>query len=178
MRRHTRWLCIALIPAACIGYQWLVHALLVHADAASMRGALAALNGVPHALINLSLLGVFARTLAARREPLITGFARRIHGTVPVYIESYTRHVTQAWCVFFAAQILLSAGLFIFAALDIWSLFVNVLTLPLIVLMFVSEYGYRRVRFPNFSHVSIWQGIQAFVNPPPAAKAADARAQN
>ena len=177
MRRRARWLCIALIPAACIAYQWLVHTALLQSEGASLRGWLAALNGVPHALINLSLMGMFARTLTAGRVALITGYARRVHGPLPLCIESYTRHVTLAWCLFFGAQVTVSAILFLSAPLDTWSLFVNVLSLPLIVLMFVAEYGYRLARFPDFPHVSIWKGIQAFTTSRSAAETSDARPQ-
>jgi uncharacterized membrane protein len=158
-----RWLWIVLLPPACIAYQWLMHALIVEAETTSTRVVLALLNGVPHAAINIVLIWVFGRTLMRGREALITGFARRIHGTLPAYIESYTRRVTAAWCVFFAAQIILSALLFAVAPLETWSLFVNVLSFPVVVLMFVAEYLYRVARFPDHPHVSIWKGVQMFV---------------
>lgn len=178
MLRRARWLWIALIPAACVAYQWLVHSLIVQAEAASLRVLLAGLNGVPHAVINLALLVLFGKTLTGKREAIITGFARRVHGTIPAYIERYTRQVTQAWCLFFAAQIVLSAILLMSAPLETWSLFVNGLNAPLVALMFVTEYLYRIARFPNYPHVSIWTGIQAFVSHPRTAQATDARSQN
>ena len=46
------------------------------------------------------------------------------------------------------------------APLDVWSLFVNVLNVPLLVLMFGVEYGYRLLRHPNFPHASIMKGVQ------------------
>src|SRR4051794_12558693 len=94
------WLWIALVPPACIAYQWLVHALLTDAHSTSLRVSLALLNGIPHAAINGLMLWMFARTLRPPREPLITAFARRVHGTLPPHIERYTRHVTAMWCVF------------------------------------------------------------------------------
>lgn len=156
------WLWVTLAPAACIGYQWLVHAWIVDASTTNVRMALSILNGVPHAAINIVLMWVFGRTLVRGDVSLITGFARRVHGALPLYIESYTRRVTFAWCVFFAAQVIVSMILFSATSLETWSLFVNILSFPLIVLMFVAEYLYRIARFPDYPHVSIWKGIQLF----------------
>jgi uncharacterized membrane protein len=172
------WMWVAFVPAACIAYQWLVHALIVDASTTSVRLALSVLNGVPHAAINILLLGVFGRTLVRSREPLITGFARRVHGSLLPYIESYTRRVTVAWCVFFAAQAVASAILFASASLDTWSLFVNVLSFPLVVLMFIAEYLYRIARFPDHPHVSVWKGIQMFAEQGRDARPTEARSQN
>ena len=67
-----------------------------------------------------------------------------------------------AWCLFFAAQVLISALLFTAASLDTWSLFVNVLNLPLVALMFAAEYLYRVTRYRHFPHASIMKGVQMF----------------
>ena len=178
MRRRSHWLWIGLLPPACVAYQWLIHAMIVDASTTSVRLALSALNGVPHVAINIFLIWVFGRTLGGGREALITGFARRIHGTLPPYIESYTRRVTAAWCMLFAAQILLSAILFTWGSLGTWSLFVNVLSFPLVALMFVAEYLYRIVRFPDYPHVSIWKGIQMFVGHSRGSHSTEVRSQN
>lgn len=123
---------------------------------------LAAAYGIPHAAVYLSLLWFFGRTLAGGREPLITGFARRVHGSLPPEMAAYTRHLTLAWCVFFIAQPLTSAALLAWGTLDAWSLFVNVLNLPLVALMFAAEYLYRVTRYRHFPHASIMKGVQMF----------------
>jgi uncharacterized membrane protein len=125
---------------------------------------LAAMAALTHAGINLFMLWIFGRTLRAGREPLITGFARKVHGTLPAYIEAYTRRVTIMWCVFFVTQIVVSSALFAFATRDAWSLFVNMLSLPLVALMFVAEYAYRVVRYRTYEHASILKGIQMFAD--------------
>lgn len=169
---------IALPPAVCMAYQALVHALIVDAQSPVTRTALAALNGLPHAAINLFLLWVFGRTLLHGREPLVTVFARRVHGNVPAHVAAYTRRVTAAWCVFFAAQIAVSAMLFAAGRLEVWSFFVNVLALPLVAVMFASEYLYRIARFPQDDHVSIWKGVEAYLRHTRHARNAEAPAQN
>lgn len=102
-------------------------------------GVIAA-SGVPYAVIYLGLLAGFGATLRPGRDALITALARRMYGAIPAEMVVYTRRVTWAWCGFFAAQLLTSLALFLFAPLAVWSFFVNVLNLPLIALMFVAEH--------------------------------------
>ena len=206
MARRFGWLWAALILAACVGYQWLVHSAVMGEQTDSIRLALtllpllalacwvmtrsrnkplwfllllaagvatfllereqrlglAAAYGIPHAAIYLFLLWFFGHTLWRAKEPLVTRLARRVHGTLPPEMEAYTRCVTFAWCVFFAAQIIISALLFEFASLNAWSLFISVLNFPLLVLMFVGEYAYRMTFHRNFPHASILEAIQSF----------------
>jgi uncharacterized membrane protein len=123
---------------------------------------LAAAYGLPHAGAYILLLWFFGRTLRPGQEPLITRLARRVHGTLPAYMETYTRRLTAVWCVFFAAQLVCSMALFVFATLGTWSLFINLLNLPLLALIFIGEYLYRVSRYPSYQHASIATTIQAF----------------
>lgn len=117
---------------------------------------------LPSVCIYSGLLWIFARTLGAGREALVTRLARQVHGTLPDDITAYTRQVTWAWCVFFAAMGLTSVLLFAFASLATWSLFVNVLGLPLISAMFLAEYIYRVLRYRHFSHAPLFASVRAF----------------
>lgn len=117
---------------------------------------------LPHVSAYLFMLWLFGRTLMPGREVLITRLARRIHGTLPAEIERYTRHVTTVWCLFFAGMALTSLLLFFLAPLAVWSVFANLLSLPLVVAMFLAEYLYRILRYPNFSHASIRSTFRAF----------------
>lgn len=139
------------------------------------RLGLAAAYGIPHAASYVFLLWFFGRTLLPGRVALITRLARRVHGTLAPEMESYTRRVTLAWCVFFVLQVIASALLFQFASLEAWSLFINVLNLPLVALMFVVEYGYRVTRYRDHPQASIAQAIQAFVKDPDVSPGADVR---
>ena len=150
--RRRAWVTLAV--AACV-----IVALLVLRQGLP---SLTVLYPLPSVFAFLLMLVVFGRTLAPGREPLVTGLARRVHGTLPPEIELYTRRVNWAWCVFFAAMALASALLFAFASLEIWSLFANVLTLPLIALMFVAEYAYRISRYRDFAHVPLLTAVRAF----------------
>ncbi|HYN27748.1 MAG TPA: hypothetical protein VES94_05560 [Burkholderiales bacterium] len=118
---------------------------------------------LPHVGAYLFMLWLFGHTLMPGREALITRLARIVHGTLPEEVERYSRHVTTAWCLFFAGMALTSLLLFFVASLAVWSVFANLLSLPLVVAMFLTEYLYRILRHPNFSHASIRATIQAFL---------------
>lgn len=148
----------ALAVLACIAGPWLVHLAVSRGVLDSIPLALAA----PHAAIYCFLLWLFGRTLLRGREPLITGVARRVHGTLEPEIEAYTRRVTQAWCLFFAAQLAASALLLALVPLPAWSLFVNLLNAPLLVLMFAGEILYRGYRYPDHPRASIASTLRAF----------------
>jgi uncharacterized membrane protein len=122
-----------------------------------------ALYGVPHAAAYLFMLWLFGRTLRRGREPIITRLARLGRGgTLPPAMEPYTRGLTLAWCVFFAVQLAASALLLRFASVESWSLFINVLNFPLLILMFTVDYLYRVIRFRGSPQSSIATAIQAY----------------
>jgi uncharacterized membrane protein len=125
--------------------------------------------GLPHLVINLFLLLFFAQTLRGGREPLITSIARKVHGSLTPDIEIYTRHVTFAWSLFFALQVTVSMGLYTFASLEAWSIFINILDGPLIVLMFVCEFSYRILRYPDHQS-TIFSGLDMFSRDKPESK--------
>lgn len=119
---------------------------------------------LPHVGAYLFLLWLFGRTLVRGRQPLITRIATLVHGGLPVEIQKYTRAVTWLWCGFFAGMALVSISLFAFASIETWSVFANLLNLPLVGALFLFEYVYRILRYPDFSHVSLHTTIQAFRN--------------
>lgn len=123
---------------------------------------LAAVYGLPHAAAYLFMLWLFGRTLVHGQEPLITRLSRQVQGTLPAPMESYARRLTLAWCVFFAAQLVVSALLLKFASRETWSLFINMLNFPLVGLMFVGDYLYRMVRYREFPQSSIAEAVRAY----------------
>ncbi len=119
---------------------------------------------LPYLTVYLILLWLFGRTLRAPRQPLVTLLALHVHGDLPPEILRYTRRVTWAWCVFFAAMAATSLLLFAFAPLPVWSAFNSLLNLPLVAAMYLAEYAWRQWRYPNFSHASIATVVSAFRN--------------
>jgi uncharacterized membrane protein len=96
-------------------------------------------SGAPHAVSYAGLLFIFGASLLPGREPIITYFARAIHGDLSIAIEEYTRRVTWGWCVFFALQLVGSAFLLLLAPIAWWSAFVNLLNVPFIALVLLGE---------------------------------------
>ena len=118
---------------------------------------------LPHLAIYLVLLTWFGGTLRPGREPLVTYMARQVHETMSVELLSYTRRVTVAWCVFFLVMALTSTALFVWAPVETWSLFANLLNLPLVIAMFLTEYLWRLLRHPDLSRATIPMMIRAFM---------------
>ena len=139
------------------------------------RLGLAAVSGISHATAYLFLLWCFGRTLAPGMEPMVTRIGRRMHGALRPDVERFTRNLTIAWCVFFAAQLVASALLFAFASLELWSAFVNLLNLPLLGLMFAGQWVYRNVRHPGFPRASTWQVIEAYSKDTSLSKSTELR---
>lgn len=119
--------------------------------------------GLPHAAAYLILLWYFGRSLRRGYEPVITRLARTVRGALSPELERYTHRLTAAWCMFFAAQVALSAILLAAAPLETWSFFVNVLNAPLVVAMFVADFAYRSFRFRGQQVTSIARMWRAFV---------------
>jgi uncharacterized membrane protein len=137
------------------------------------RIGLLAVNGLMNATLNLFLLWLFGRTLLPGREPLISQISRHINGELMPEVVDYTRHVTIAWCIFFALEVIASLLLYVFAPLAAWSFFINVLNLPLLIFMFVGEKVYRTLRFPNHPKTSILKAIEVYSKDFAAPKKAD-----
>ena len=163
-RNKPLWLSIVLAAGAIIY-------ILEHRE----RLGLAVSSGISHAAVNLFLLWYFGSTLVPGREPLITRFARRLHGVLQPAMEQLTRELTVAWCVFFSVQLIASALLYAFAPLHVWSLFINLLNLPLLALMFVGQSAFRTLRYPDCPRASIWQAIEAFTKDASLSKSVEVR---
>jgi uncharacterized membrane protein len=91
----------------------------------------------------------FARSLRAGATPVCTLLAERVHGALTAAEIRYTRQVTAAWALFFAAIVLTELLLFFDRPLIEWSFFSNFCVLPLVLLMFCTEYAIRRRVLPQ-----------------------------
>ena len=148
------WWPLILLAIAILGY------FVLHGGHGIV--GLLAVNGLFHAALNLSMLWLFGSTLLQGREPLITQIALRISGHLTAETEIYTRHVTIAWCILFILQVTISLLLYIFAPLATWSFFINILDFPIIALMFIAEFSYRTLRFPDQPIISIMKIIEVY----------------
>lgn len=128
-----------------------------------LRQNIALLYYVQHVGTNLALATLFGRTLFAGHEALVSQFARFAHGGVISPLKArYTRQVTVAWTVFFLATATLSTLLFFLAPAAAWSVFANLLTVPLLVLMFAGEHLVRQRVLPPEDCSSIADTIRGY----------------
>lgn len=161
-RAEPRWAALGLALVLWVfsaGSHWMVRSA-TFAAALAAAWALAAwasavLLYVPPVAINLALAVFFGATLRPRHEPLVSRFARMTRGRrLPEELARYTRCLTVAWTAFFLLMAAISIQLAVFASVDAWSLFTNVLNYLLVALFFVLEYVYRRLRYRHHAHLS------------------------
>jgi uncharacterized membrane protein len=184
----NRFVGIALLPYLAVAvvlawrsrhrYAWLLSCAAIaaltwrHLDAIGDHAAW--VYFIQHAAGNAILALVFGSTLASGRVPLCTRIAALVHDPMEPGLVRYTRQVTVAWTVFFALNACVSAVLFAYAPIMVWSVFANILDLPLVALMFVIEYIVRLRVLPEVKHVSIFESMRRYIqlartSPPPAA---------
>lgn len=121
-----------------------------------------------HAGTYAMLAAVFGVTLARGRQALCTRFAETVHGSLTPEEVRYSRLVTWAWALFLLSISLVSAALFFLSSIEVWSVFANFLSFPLILLMFVVEFAVRRRMLPHQKPHSIMDGVRAYWKTPVA----------
>lgn len=151
---RARWLWLVLLGLVCV---------LVGSQIDFLRSNLVWLFFCQHAGMH-ALLGItFGRTLFDGHERAlcsrIAGFA---HGGLTPALARYTWRVTLTWTLYFWGMATLSVLLFAFAPLTVWSVLANLLTPPLIGLIFVLEYLVRRKVLPDDHHIGILDTIRAY----------------
>ena len=145
---------LALIAATAWAWPWM------EANAVQFVGLACYLQ---HLAIMAAGALSFGHTLFGGRTPLCTVFASYTNPIMTNELLRYTRQVTLAWTLFFVAMALVSTLLF-FAPLPraVWSAFDNLLTLPLVGLMFVAEYAVRRRVLPQAPREGIASAFHAY----------------
>jgi|SRR5450432_1787532 len=117
-----------------------------------------------HVVIHVLLALVFGLTLQAGRESLISALARRVHGGLTPDMVAYTRKVTLAWTMYFAAMAALSLTLFAFAPFATWAAFATLATPFAMLALFVGEYLLRYRLHPEFERATLAQAVRAYAN--------------
>lgn len=167
---------LAVLPPAVIGFGMLrgavgglipwfyaaAAAILAAAVWPTLQQNVAAVYFAQHVGMNGALGLFFGQSLLPGREPLCTHFASLAHDEVSPRLARYTRQVTVAWTLFFAGMVAVSTLLFALAPMAAWSLFANLLTLPLVGAMFVAEGAVRRLKLPPEERLGILATIAAY----------------
>jgi uncharacterized membrane protein len=141
------WLALCLVPIPML--RWTGTAAVLVLAVAILRyspDGIVASSAIPHTIAYLSVLAVFGTSLLPGHKAIVTIFAEKSRGKLPPALFRYTRRVTWAWCVFCAAQLLVSLSLMLFAPAQMWSMFVNVFNWPLLAAMFCGEFAWRKWR--------------------------------
>jgi uncharacterized membrane protein len=112
-----------------------------------------------HVAMFTALGAWFGTSLRPGRDALVTRFARVSESSLSAEGIAYTRRVTLAWTLFFAAVAATSVALFFFAPLELWSAFANLLTLPLVGAMFVAEYAVRTRACPELARGGLARSV-------------------
>lgn len=97
----------------------------------------------------------FYRTLRPGSEPLITRVARKEDPDMTPDRARYTRRLTWAWSLCFMLLFAVALLLAPLLQLDAWSRWVHGLGYVLPAALFLGEYAYRHVRFPDRQHRSL-----------------------
>jgi uncharacterized membrane protein len=160
-RALTRgWL--ALLIALALGYAGLAHWLTTEQGRAALGGLgpyVPWFYFLQHIGMFVVLGAWFGASLRPGREALVTRFATLVEGALSPAGLAYTRGATLAWALFSAAVALASALLYFLAPLAWWSVFANLLTLPLVGAMFVVEFLVRMRVCPELSHGGMLRGV-------------------
>lgn len=109
---------------------------------------------VPPVIVHGALAWTFGRSLLPGREPLIHRFSRFSRGRVPAELTGYTRTLTIAWTVMFAAMAVIAAGLGVMAEPETWSWVVNIGMPAMSAVLFLGEHAYRAVVYRHLGHNS------------------------
>jgi uncharacterized membrane protein len=155
---EPRWLAGLLLLAAAtrlpalkasVAARWTAGGALLLVAVAVGSNAVLPLKLYP-VLVNGALLAAFGASLLAGM-PMVERLARLREPDLPPAGVAYTRRVTQAWCLFFAANGAIALGTALFASEAAWSLYNGVIAYILMGLMFGGEY-LLRIRFKRLHH--------------------------
>jgi uncharacterized membrane protein len=128
-----------------------------------LTSQVAGLYYLQHLGTHLAMALFFGKTLRHNQVPLITQLAKRIEvDQLSVLKLTYTRWVTIAWTAFFCINALVSTVLFVAASSVVWSFHANLMTGPLVVLMFLGEFLFRLRVLPAHERPSIIETIRAY----------------
>jgi uncharacterized membrane protein len=153
--RSRRWVVLALVGTASCALA-----------AAVARGDVAGVNLaylVEHAGLHAALGTAFAVSVRGNVS-LVGRLAARVHALTPP-MQAYTRHVTQAWALYFYAMAAASIAVWAAGSFERWSLFANFGTPLGLAAMFAGEHLLRYRLHPEFERASLRDVVHAWRRP-------------
>jgi uncharacterized membrane protein len=155
----------AVGPLAAL-FSALLVALLLHDNWQLLEANVTAVYMVQECAVYALLTLSFGGSLRAGSIAYCTRLADKVHGPLTPRELRYTRQVTAAWTVFFGILSAMTFALYYTVPLRVWSLFANVCTMPLVALMFGTEYAVRRRVLPPADRGGILATVRAFLMSP------------
>jgi len=128
-------------------WQWLALTLPVVLGVAVVATNSEALLLLYPASISASMLILFGTTLL-HPPTMIERFARMHKPDLPAESVRYTRHVTEAWCLFFVGNGAIAAYTAFFASREAWALYNGLIAYLLMGALFAGERLVRRRLLP------------------------------
>jgi uncharacterized membrane protein len=165
-RLHSGWLWVLLVVLACglVAMFW-----------PRLKHAVSFLYYLQHLGIHLALAAWFGMSLSGGSDALVTRMARLIYGkALSPGMAHYTRGVTVAWTGFFVVNALVSTALYVWAPVAVWSVHANLMTGPLVAVMFAAEYLVRRQVLPAHERPRVMEVIRAYRQQAAAHRAPEA----
>jgi uncharacterized membrane protein len=119
-------------------YRWMSIAAVLLAAPALLYNSLLPLKLYPVA-ISLGLLALFGHSLL-HPPSIIERLARLQEPQLPGFAVTYTRRVTQVWCIFFVLNGSIAFATAIWASPAVWSLYTGVISYLAMGVLFATEY--------------------------------------
>lgn len=111
-------------------------------------------------VIPLLLLFTFGSTLLPGKTPMVTAIALSAEGSLSDEMQRYTRALTWLWVIVFVILAMESILMIIFAEAVLWSWVINIANPILIGGIFIAEFAFRKVRYPDHPHPSFKDYIE------------------
>lgn len=128
---------------------------------------------LPSLFINFGLMIMFGLTLRRFSMPLVERLMRMEYpgGALPEALVRYARQLTRIWTGYFAVIVLIALVLAVSAPIELWSLFANVLTYVLAILLFLAQYAYRALRYREYGVFMPWDTLRCIARVSPRDRA-------
>lgn len=128
---------------------------------------------LPSLFINFGLMILFGLTLRRFSMPLVERLMRMEYpgGALPQALVRYARQLTRIWTGYFAVIVLIALVLAVSAPIELWSLFANVLTYVLAILLFLAQYAYRALRYREYGVFMPWDTLRCIARVSPRDRA-------
>ena len=117
---------------------------------------------VQRSALFMLLAFTFGLTLRSGHIPFVSQIAEVVHGPLNARLARYTRQVTVAWTLFFAALAVLLFLIFFILGQHVWVLISGTASMALIALMFIVEYTVRCRQIPISERGSMGAGVRAY----------------